>query len=166
MGIRLAVQEGKQQEREKPRIRKEDVDEMRGAWTKEAEGGGRGKGEKEGEKMNDSGLKGNGGERDERGEESGVTGPETQSGDCRKEKVVLQQKGLSTREGELRTYGLRVTDGVLKSEKIQPTNQLLLLLQRQKHEEVEGLDGPMDGDRVLIMANGAYERNRIRDGRH
>jgi hypothetical protein len=116
--------------------------------------------------MNDSGLKGNGGERDERGEGSGVTGPETQSGDCRKEKVVLQQEGLSTREGELRTDGLRVTDGVLKSENIQPTNQLLLLLQRQKHEEVEGLDGPVDGDRVLIMANGAYERNRIRNGRH
>jgi hypothetical protein len=67
--------------------------------------------------MNDSGLKGNGGERDERGEGSGVTGPETQSGDGRKEKVVLQQEGLSTREGELRTDGLRVTDGVLKSEK-------------------------------------------------
>jgi hypothetical protein len=66
----------------------------------------------------------------------------------------------------LRTDGLRVTDGVLKSEEIQPTDQLLLLLQRQKHEEVEGLDGPVDGDRVLIMANGAYERNRIRDGRH
>jgi hypothetical protein len=81
---------GSQQEREKPRIRKEDVDEMRGAWSKEAAGGGRGKGEKEGEKMNDSGLKGNGGERDERGEGSGVIGPETQSGDCRKEKVVLQ----------------------------------------------------------------------------
>jgi hypothetical protein len=73
-------------------------------------------------------LKGNGGERNERGEGSGVTGPETQSGDCRKEKVVLQQEGLSTREGELRTDGLRVTDGVLKSKKIQPTNQLLLLL--------------------------------------
>jgi hypothetical protein len=59
-----------------------------------------------------------------------------------------------------------VTDGVLKSDKIQPTNQLLLLLQRQKHEEVEGLDGPVDGDRVLIMAYGANERNRIKDGKH
>jgi hypothetical protein len=75
---------GSQQEREKPRIWKEDVNEMQGAWSKEAASGGRGKGKKKGKKMNDLGLKGNGGERDERGEGSGVTGPETQSGDCRK----------------------------------------------------------------------------------
>lgn len=59
---------GSQQEREKSRIWKEDVDEMRGAWSKEAEGDGRGKGEKEGEKTNDSGLKGNGSEKEIRGE--------------------------------------------------------------------------------------------------
>jgi hypothetical protein len=126
------------------------------------------------------GSTGKGGERNMRGEDgSGVTGPGTESGDCRgeggsvrvngdfgvgKENVVLEEKGLKVREGVLRTDGVRVTDGVLKSDKIQQTNQLLLLLQRQKHEEVEGLDGPVDGDRVLIMANGAYERNMIKDG--
>jgi hypothetical protein len=55
---------------------------------------------------------------------------------------------------------------VLKRDKIQQTNQLLLLLQRQKDKEVEGLDGPVDGDIVLIMANGAYKRNRIKVGKY
>jgi hypothetical protein len=176
---------GRTGEREKPRIWKEDLDKMRGAWSEGEGDGGSEKGGKQGEswgrkKVVDMGSQGKGGERNTRGEDgSGVTGLGTESGDCwgeggrvrghgdfevGKEKVVLEEKGAKFREGVLRTNGVRVTDGVLKSDKIQQTKQLLLLLQRQKHKEVEGLDGPVDGDR--IMANGTYERNRIKDGKY
>jgi hypothetical protein len=129
---------------------------MREAWSKGEGGGGSEKGGKQAQAGTESG--------DCRGEGGSVRG----NGDFEvgKEKVVLEEKRLKVREGVLRTDGVRVTDGVLKSDKIQPTNQLLLLLQRQKHEEVKGLDGPVDGDRVLIMANGAYERNMRKDGKH
>jgi hypothetical protein len=40
------VKKGSQQEREKPKIWKEDVDEMRGAWSKEAARGGRERGKR------------------------------------------------------------------------------------------------------------------------
>jgi hypothetical protein len=59
-----------------------------------------------------------------------------------------------------------VLDGVLMSERILATNRLKVLLNRVKWERAEGLEGPVDGDRVVIMSAENYTSRGVRDGRY
>jgi hypothetical protein len=59
-----------------------------------------------------------------------------------------------------------VLDGVLMSERILATNMLKVLLNRVKWERAEGLEGPVDGDRVVIMSAENYTSRGVRDGRY
>lgn len=59
-----------------------------------------------------------------------------------------------------------VTEGVLLSERILATNRLKVLLNRVKCERVEALEGPVDGDRVLLMSAANYTSRGVRDGRY
>jgi hypothetical protein len=59
-----------------------------------------------------------------------------------------------------------VLDGVLLSERILATNRLKVLLNRVKWERAEGLEGPVDGNRVVIMSAENYTSRVARDGRH
>jgi hypothetical protein len=59
-----------------------------------------------------------------------------------------------------------VLDGVLMSEHILATNRLKVLLNRVKWERAEGLEGPVDGDRVVIMPAENYTSRGVRDGRY
>jgi hypothetical protein len=59
-----------------------------------------------------------------------------------------------------------VLDGVLMSERILATNRLKVLLNRVKCERAEGLEGPVDGDRVVIMSAENYTSRGVRDGRY
>ncbi|GAQ93037.1 hypothetical protein KFL_012650010 [Klebsormidium nitens] len=49
-----------------------------------------------------------------------------------------------------------VVDAVLLSPKVKQTSRLWQLLQSVEPERVEGLHGPVDGDKVLLMAEEAY----------
>lgn len=59
-----------------------------------------------------------------------------------------------------------VTDAVLLSARINPTNRLKVLLERAKSEKVEGFEGPVDGDRVLLMSAENYTSRGVKDGRY
>jgi hypothetical protein len=59
-----------------------------------------------------------------------------------------------------------VLDGVLLSEKIRPTNRLKVLLQNTKVEKVLGLEGPVDGNRVLLMSASAYAGRKLKDAKY
>lgn len=119
-----------------------------------------------------------GGERAEEGErrESGDAEKREKGGEGGwKEK----RGGLGDDEGEKRARGWGsaggggekeeleiVTDAVLLSEKIQVTNALKLLLQRTKPERVRSLEGPIDGERVLVMDLEMLAGKKVRDGRY
>jgi hypothetical protein len=62
--------------------------------------------------------------------------------------------------------GGSVLDGVLLSEHILATNRLKVLLSRVKWERAAGLEGPVDGDRVVIMLAENYTSRVVRDGRY
>lgn len=59
-----------------------------------------------------------------------------------------------------------VIDGVLLSDRILVTNRLKMLLERTKPERVNGLEGPVNGNKVLLMDASAYSGKRMKDGRY
>jgi hypothetical protein len=85
-------------------------------------------------------------------------GEEKKKGEVEEEKEQEEKK----REGGRGN----VTDAVLLSKRILATNRLKVLLNRAKCERVEALDGPVDGDRVLLMSTENYASRGVRDGRY
>jgi hypothetical protein len=77
-------------------------------------------------------------------------GAEKEKGENKEDKI---DENLKERIGGGRGS---VLDGVLMSERILATNRLKVLLNRVKWERAEGLEGPVDGDRVVTMSAENY----------
>jgi hypothetical protein len=84
------------------------------------------------------------------------------------EKEKDENKDKSYENSKERIGGGRgsVLDRVLLSKRILATNMLKVLLNRVKWERAERLEGPVDGDRVVIMSAENYTSRGVRDGRY
>jgi hypothetical protein len=146
--------EGKEEGGEKVASRKASEDSPLDAWARGVLNGGKEKEAKGQRKLKKKVVEETRGAWDR--EEGGA------------EKEKDENKDNADDNSKERTRGGKgsVLDGVLLSERILATNRLKVLLNRVKWERSEGLEGPVDGDRVVIMLAENYTSRGVRDGRY